>query len=554
MLSHRMDDGSDKPIAFASRSLAPAEKKYAQLDKEGLAIVFGVKKFHHFLYGRHFTILSDHKPLQHLFSESRPVPALASARIQRWALTLSAYSYTIAYKPGSDHANADTLSRLPLPEKPSEVPLPGETILLMDTLHGSPVSATQIKHWTDHDPLLSLVRKLVLQGWQHTVEEKLRSFHRRKDELSVQDGCILWGSRVVVPQAGRVPVMEEIHQGHPGISRMKSLARSVVWWPGIDADLEGKVKDCHECQVNRKSPTPAPLHPWEWPARPWARIHVDHAGPFQGKLFLVVVDAHSKWLEVVPVSSTSSQTTIDALRSIFATHGLPELLVSDNGTSYTSVEFQTFIKRNGIRHVTSAPYHQSSNGLAERAVQTFKEGLKKASSTDSDLQTRLTRFLFQYRITPHSTTGVAPAELLMGRRPRSHLDLLHPLVESRVLSSQARQKAGHDQHARDRAFVIGDEVYVQNFAGGSKWLPGVITAIKGPLSYEVTLLDNRVVRRHTDHVRKRFDSSTTETTDDWLPTPTTQPDTPPETPPVQVPARRSSRVRVAPDRYDPSSN
>ena len=254
------------------------------------------------------------------------------------------------------------------------------------------------------------------------------------------------------------------------------------------------------------------------------------------------------------MSSTSSRITIDALRSIFATHGLPEMLVSDNGTAYTSVEFQTFMKRNGVRHVTSAPYHPSSNGLAERAVQTFKEGLKKTSATESDLPTRLARFLFQYRITPHSTTGVSPAELLMGRRPRSHLDLLHPMVESRVLSSQARQKAGHDQHARDRAFVVGDEVYVRNFAGGSRWLPGVVTAIKGPLSYEVKLLDDRVVRRHIDHVRQRFDSSTIEQTDDWLPTPATQPETPPETPPVEVPTRRSSRVRVAPDRYDPSLN
>ena len=250
MLSHRMDDGSEKPIAFASRSLAPAEKKYAQLDKEGLAIVFGVKKFHHYLFGRHFEILSDHKQLQHLFSESRPVPAMASARIQRWALTLSAYDYSIAYKPGDKHGNADVLSRLPLPEAPADTPLPGETILLLDTLH-EPVSATQIKRWTDRDPLLSSVRQMVQQGWRYTSDEKQRPFSQRKDELSVQDGCILCGSRVVVPQAGQATVMQELHQGHPGVLRMKSLARSVVWWPGIDADIEGMVKDCHSCQVNR---------------------------------------------------------------------------------------------------------------------------------------------------------------------------------------------------------------------------------------------------------------------------------------------------------------
>ena len=193
VLSHCMDDGSEKPIAFASQSLAPAEKRYAQLDKEGLAIVFGVKKFHHYLFWRHFTILSDHKPLQHLFSETRPVPAMASARIQRWALTLSAYSYTITYKSGGDHINADVLSRLPLPETPSDVPLPGETVLLLDTLHG-PVTAIQIKHWTDRDPLLSSVRNWVLQGCQFPNKEELRPFIGRKDELSVQDGCILWGN------------------------------------------------------------------------------------------------------------------------------------------------------------------------------------------------------------------------------------------------------------------------------------------------------------------------------------------------------------------------
>ena len=140
VLSHRMEDGSEQPIAFASRSLAPAEKKYAQLEKEGLAIVFGVKKFNQYLLGRKFAILSDHKPLQHLFSPSRPVPPLASARIQRWALTLGAYDYTIEDKPGPEHANADTLSRLPLPECTSTIPQPAEVIFLLDTLGNTPVT------------------------------------------------------------------------------------------------------------------------------------------------------------------------------------------------------------------------------------------------------------------------------------------------------------------------------------------------------------------------------------------------------------------------------
>ena len=180
VLSHVLKDGSEKPIAFASRSLAPAEKNYSQLDKEGLAVVFGVKRFHHYLFGRKFTIFSDHKPLQQIFSETRPIPQMASARIQRWALTLSAYNYSIAYKPGADHSNADLLSRLPLSESVSNVPLPGETVLLMETLQGSPVTAAQIKAWTDKDPILSRVRNLVLKGWQEMNQDSLRPYEQRK--------------------------------------------------------------------------------------------------------------------------------------------------------------------------------------------------------------------------------------------------------------------------------------------------------------------------------------------------------------------------------------
>ena len=163
VLSHWFENGFDKPIAFTSRSLAPAEKKYShRLDKEALAIIFGVKHFHQYLFGRHFTILSDHKPLQHIFNQYSATPSMASARIQRWALILGAYNYGIVYKSGAQHANVDMLSCLPLPDSPAEVPVPGETILLMDMLHSLPVTSQDIKTWTDRDPVLSKVRNHVL--------------------------------------------------------------------------------------------------------------------------------------------------------------------------------------------------------------------------------------------------------------------------------------------------------------------------------------------------------------------------------------------------------
>ncbi len=139
-----MPDGVEKPIGFASRTLTQAEKNYSQIEKEGLVSVFGVKRFHAYLYGRHFTLYTDHQPLLTLLSERQVMNSQASGRIQRWALLLSMYEYTLAFKPTSKQGNADALSRLPLPDQPSVTPVPMETVLLMDHLNDSPVTAAQI--------------------------------------------------------------------------------------------------------------------------------------------------------------------------------------------------------------------------------------------------------------------------------------------------------------------------------------------------------------------------------------------------------------------------
>ena len=508
VLSHVYEDGTDRPIAYASRSLAPAEKKYSQIEKEGLAVVWGVKKFHLFLYGREFVILSDHKPLQFLFNEQKPVPTMASGRIQRWALTLSAYKYHMEYRAGKDQGNVDALSRLPVGEAPLEVPIPGETVLMLQMLSDadSVVTATAIRKWTNTDPLLSMVRRMVLQGWESQLDPEFKPYMQRRYELSVHNGCVLWGSRVVVPPPGRAPILKLLHEGHPGIARMKALARSVVWWPGVDAELENKVKSCTACQDTRNTPPKSLLHPWEWPSKPWARLHVDFFGPFLGKTFFVIVDAHSKWMEAAVVSSPSSQQAMRVLRHTFATHGLPDILVSDNGTAFTSAEFQFFAKANGFRHVRSAPYHAATNGLAERAVQTVKNGLKRMTG---DVETCLARFLFQYRLTPHSTTGQSPAELLLGRKPKSHLDFVFPSLKNQVQQQQERQKDDHDQKASHRTFMVGERVYCLNHRGGSpKWIPGVISSVQGPVMVLVKLEDGKESRYHIDHVRSRHNDAT----------------------------------------------
>ena len=249
------------------------------------------------------------------------------------------------------------------------------------------------------------------------------------------------------------------------------------------------------------APAPAPLHPWEFPHRPWERLHADFAGPFQGKMFLIVIDAFSKWLEVKLLTPATSTVTIEHLRGIFAMHGLPEVLVIDNGTPFTSSEFETFMVNNGIRHVTSSPYHPASNGLAERSVQTFKEHMK---ISDGTLETRISRFLFWNRLTPRTTTGMTPAELLLGCIPRSQLDLLKPPlpttvqqkpeIAATVQQKQQKQKAYHETHFKLREFSVNDPVFVRDFPLGKKWLTGIVSAVKSPLSYYITLSDGKIVR------------------------------------------------------------
>ena len=215
-------------------------------------------------------------------------------------------------------------------------------------------------------------------------------------------------------------------------------------------------------------------------------------------MFLIIVDAYSKWLELHPTTVATSRATIEKLRSTFAIHGLPTTIVSDNGSNFCSEEFEEFLAKNGIHHRRTAPYHPASNGLAERAVQTFKEGMKM--SNKESLETRVFRFLFKYRTTPHSTTGIAPAEMLMSRKPRSRLDVLHPDVRQR---EQKKQKELHDQHAVDRQLRPGDLVYSREFGKQQKWCPGVINTQTEPVSYTIQLEDDREVHRHQDQVIKR---------------------------------------------------
>ncbi|XP_064468546.1 uncharacterized protein K02A2.6-like [Ornithodoros turicata] len=375
VFSHVYDDGSTRPVAYASRTLSDSEKNYSQLEKE--ALVFGVKKFHFYLYGRKFVLVTDHKPLQCIFGSKKGIPTIAAARIQRWAISLSAYDYIIKHCSSEENSAPDYFSRLPLQTTRQNFRDEVDSFftLWLDTL---PVTSKDIARETTKDPLLSRVLEHTMIGWAAEIKDpSLKPFFQRRNELSVQQRCLMWGLRLVIPLKLRNRILDELHSSHPGVIRMKELARSFIWWPHIDTDIETRVRNCDDCQRHRNEPAAAPVHPWEWPTRPWERIHVDFAGPFQHHNFLVVMDAHSKWPEVWPMSSTSTSATVENLRDCFSRYGIPETIVSDNGPQFRSEEFKSFLRNNGVRHITSAPYHPSTNGLVERFIQSLKQSLKK---------------------------------------------------------------------------------------------------------------------------------------------------------------------------------
>lgn len=492
VLSHRV--GSiDKPIGFRSRRLSKAERNYSQLEREALALVFGVTKFRDYLLGRSFILVTDHKPLVGLFREDRPTPLMAAARIQRWALLLGAHQYQIEYKPGPDNQNADALSRLPLntPEEVTEeLPEYVHSLQQFDNTH---LSSQVLRQMTSKDELLQTVTTFILNGWPRDrkgSDPRLQPYLSRKLELTVVHGLVYWGHRVIVPAAAREQMLELLHETHQGASAMKAVARTSVWWPRLDGDIEQMASNCPSCVQSRPMPPAKPPVNWPMTQEIWSRLHVDFAGPLNGMMILVVVDSHTKWIEAVTMSHATAEATITALREIFSRLGIPRTVVSDNGTQFTSDAFAQFLAGNNVKHLRTAPYHPQSNGLAERAVRTIKDGLKKLQV--GSLPTRLARLLFNYRRTPQED-GHSPSQRLLGYQIRSRLDTCLPPPVAFPLSTQEDSESTPGP---------GDSVWARNFGEGERWLPGTVKGTTG--SRMVTIqTDGGELQRHLDQVRPR---------------------------------------------------
>ncbi|CAH8498480.1 unnamed protein product [Schistosoma intercalatum] len=512
VISHVFPDKSEKTIAHAARSLTPAERNYSQIEKEALAIIFAVKRFHKMLYGRTFTLLTDHKPLIAIFGSKKGIPVYTANRLQRWATMLLSYDFNIKYQSTNTIGQADALSRLigvqhPGPEDiiiASTAVDPEIRSIVADAIRNTPVSSDEVREETFRDPTLQEVRKFHLEGWPSKIySTDLQQFYQRRLSLSIIDDCLLFAERVIIPKKLQPAVLEQLHAGHPGINRMKALARSYVYWPHLDTQLEQLSRSCTKGALATKAPRKAELQSCPIPQSPWQRIHLDFAGPLHGQTYLLVVDAYSKWPEIFLMEHPTASCTVSKLRQLFSRFGIPELIVSDNGTQFTSEIFSQFCRQNGIQHIRTPPYHPQSNGQVERFVSTFKNALKK-SKGEGTTEDILERFLFIYRSTPNPQTinGLSPAEALLGRKIRTHFDVIRPTPAIEPQRNLSMEKQFNRHHgAQRRLFTVGQKVLAMDYRGKHPtWTAGRILKKKGSVVYEVSV-GSEVWVRHANQLK-----------------------------------------------------
>ncbi|XP_062698942.1 uncharacterized protein K02A2.6-like [Aedes albopictus] len=514
-ISHKFPDGTVKVVQHASRALTKAEQGYSQPDREGLAIVFAVTKFHKMLFGRHFRLQTDHQPLLRIFGSKKGIPVYTANRLQRFALHLLLYDFDIEYVPTHKFGNADLLSRLINQHvKPDEDYVIASVNLeedLRSVISSSrkmlPLHFRAVAQSTQADPLLRQVYHYVQNGWPQSklAGPDLQRFQSRQESLSVVDGCLMFAERLVIPSLHRKRCLEQFHRGHPGMQRMKALARSYAYWPSMDTDITDFVRACQQCASVARSPPHSPPMPWPKPTAPWQRVHVDYAGPIEGEYYLLAVDSFSKWPEIVQTTRITSAVTVSILRGLFARLGMPATLVSDNGTQFTSAEFAEFCTSNGIEHLTTAPFHPQSNGQAERFVDTFKRAVKKIREGRGSMQEALDTFLLTYRSTPNRALPdqKSASEVMFGRKIRTCLELLRPPpVRTPVPTSNDSKKP--------RSFHRDDPVYAKlHVRNDWKWVPGKIVEKIGDVMYNVWVENRRMLRSHINQLRSRMATDST---------------------------------------------
>ena len=485
-------DGEWMPVAYGSRVLTAAEKNYAQIEKEMLAVVYGCEKFHTYIYGQHVTIETDHKPLiaihKKTLNETPP-------RVQRLLLRIQKYDLSFTFTPGKYLTIADTLSRSfsPIVQQSST----DEDVQVHINMIRAEISVSmekwkQIAIHTEQDWTLQGVKRAMYEGG--LCPEPFTKFI---EVISEVDGVLLKGDKVIVPEKMRAEMLERVHEGHMGIGKCKARARQVLYWPGMNTDIENRVKSCDKCARFQYQQQKEPLIQHIRPDKPWYKVGSD-LFYYGGNTYLLVVDYFSRFPEIALLKNDSSCEVITQLKSIFARHGIPAVLVSDNGPQYNSYEFQRFAKQYEFIHNTSSPYYPQSNGMAEVTVKTVKRILKK--NCDPYLA------LLEYRNTPLEDTGQSPAEMLLGRRLRTKLtlcDFENHMGSKVMMNRKERNVKVYDAGARELKPLEKGETVRMWEKRNKQWRDKavVVDGHDNERQYKVLGENQRVYIRNRRHLR-----------------------------------------------------
>ena len=492
-------------IAYASRALTDVESRYSQIEREALAVVWACEHFHLYLLGQKFTVISDHKPLEGIYN--RP-SSQTNARIERWNIRLQSYDFILKYRPGESNP-ADFLSRHPVASagtKTSHETKVAEEYVSFLVDHATPKAMTteEISQATKLDPTLQAIMRAIKTDQWHLPKDPAidaTSFLILKtvrDELSLceESDVILRGSKIVIPRSLQQKTVEIAHEGHQGVIKAKMLLREKIWFPHIDRMVEAKISSCLACAATTTEVSKEPLRMTSLPKSPWTEVSVDFGGPFPSGDYLLVVDDYSRYPEIEVVSSTSARSTIPKLDAIFARHGIPKVVKTDNGPPFNSRDFSRFAGYLGFKHRKVTPLWPQANGGVERMMRTLKKTIQTAHVENKNWKQELFSFLRNYRATPHSTTGISPAEALFNRKIRVKLPE-SATVNSSPSDDQIRLKDGEQKkkmknfadrhrHTSIPDLQVGDRVLVRqptNTKLTTPYLPEPleVTAKKGPM-------------------------------------------------------------------------
>ena len=381
-----------KPVMYVSRALTETEKRYSNIERELLAIVFALERLNHYTFGRTITVQSDHQPLQSIWNKSI---VSASPRLQRLLLRLAHYDLNIEFLRGKENMIADALSRV-CPLQSSNSKTKDSNIDVIPVHHitqTAPVSKTRLQELrlaTQSDPTLSSLTRTIHESWPQSKKdcpEQLLDFWSFRQDISEENELLYKNQKLIMPHSERLETLKVLHLGHYAVNKMQLRALETVYWPGINKDILKQYQSCKTCIKYSKSQRNEPLQSHPTPEVPWHTVATDLFKTKNSK-YLLIVDYYSRFPVLCKLGSTTSRVLVQQMKAVFAELGVPNI-VSDGGPQYTSAEFKDFMKHWQIEHRVSSPRNPQSNGMAEHCVQTMKASLIKTIEEGEDVDLAL---------------------------------------------------------------------------------------------------------------------------------------------------------------------